>query len=141
MAAGAAAGKVLRKIINTSRAPAAIGPYNQAVLVNQTVYLSGQIGLIPETMEFPSTDTVDQTKQALTNMGSVLEEAGSSFDKVVKVTVLLDDINDFARVNDVYKTFFRDKQPARAAYQPAKLPRGAKVEIEAIAIAGELQDI
>ncbi|CAI8027787.1 2-iminobutanoate/2-iminopropanoate deaminase [Geodia barretti] len=92
-------------------------------------------------MEFPSGDTEEQTRQALTNMGAILEEAGSSFKNVVKVTVLLDDINDFTRVNDVYKTFFTDKQPARAAYQVANLPKAAKVEIEAIAIVGEVQDM
>jgi 2-iminobutanoate/2-iminopropanoate deaminase len=120
--------------------------FSQAVQVNETLYISGQIGLNPETMEFPSGDTEEQTRQALTNMGAILKEAGSSFKNVsfsavVKVTVLLDDINDFTRVNDVYKTFFTDKQPARAAYQAAKLPKAAKVEIEAIAIVGEVQDM
>jgi 2-iminobutanoate/2-iminopropanoate deaminase len=115
--------------------------FSQAVQVNGTLYISGQIGLNPETMEFPSGDTEEQTRQALTNMGAILKEAGSSFKNVVKVTVLLDDINDFTRVNDVYKTFFTDKQPARAAYQAAKLPKAAKVEIEAIAIVGEVQDM
>ncbi|CAH3019874.1 unnamed protein product [Porites evermanni] len=128
----------IRRIVSTAKAPKAIGPYNQAVIADKTMYVSGQLGLNPETMDFVSDDVVEQTKQALVNMGCILEAGGSSFDKVVKTTVLLADINDFAKVNDVYKTFFTSHQPARAAYQVANLPKLGKVEIEAVAIVGEV---
>lgn len=130
----------IRRIVSTAKAPKAIGPYNQAVIADKTMYVSGQLGLNPETMDFVSDDVVEQTKQALVNMGYILEAGGSSFDKVVKTTVLLADINDFAKVNDVYKTFFTSYQPARAAYQVANLPKLGKVEIEAVAIVGEVKD-
>merc|ERR1711910_314213 len=115
-----------RVIIATKKAPDAIGPYNQAVQVNTTLYISGQIGVVPE------------TRQALTNMGHILEAANCTFDNVVKTTVLLANINDFAAVNEVYTTFFSDNYPARAAYQVAALPRGARVEIEAVAVVGDI---
>ncbi|KAJ7391121.1 hypothetical protein OS493_020152 [Desmophyllum pertusum] len=130
----------VRRIVSTSKAPGAIGPYNQAVIADKTMYISGQLGLNPETMNFVSDDVAEQAKQALTNMGHILDAGGSSFNKVVKTTVLLADINDFAKVNDVYKTFFTEKQPARAAYQVANLPKLGKVEIEAVAIVGEVKD-
>ncbi|XP_020893771.1 2-iminobutanoate/2-iminopropanoate deaminase [Exaiptasia diaphana] len=130
----------VRRIVSTSNAPSAIGAYSQAVIADKTMYISGQLGLDPKTMEFVSQDAGGQTKQALTNMGHILEAGGSAFNKVVKATVLLDDINDFQAVNEVYKTFFTEKQPARAAYQVGKLPKGGKVEIEAIAIVGEVKD-
>merc|ERR1711973_36709 len=130
----------VRKIVSTSKAPAAIGAYSQAVIVDKTMYISGQLGLDPKTMEFTGDDAAAQTKQALTNMGHILEAGGSSFDRVVKATVLLSDIKDFQAVNQVYETFFHEKQPARAAYQAAALPKAAKVEIEAIAIVGEVKD-
>ncbi|CAH3110447.1 unnamed protein product [Pocillopora meandrina] len=130
----------IRKIVSTSKAPGAIGPYNQAVIADKTMYVSGQLGLDPNTMDFVSDDVTEQTKQALTNMGHILEAGGSSFDKVVKTTVLLADIGDFAKVNEVYATFFTSKQPARAAYQVGNLPKYGKVEIEAVAIVGEVKD-
>lgn len=132
--------ETLRRIVSTTKAPGAIGPYNQAVIADKTMYVSGQLGLNPETMEFVSDDVQEQTKQALKNMGHILEAGGSSFDKVVKTTVLLADINDFAKVNEVYSTFFTSHQPARAAYQVANLPKLGKVEIEAVAIVGEVKD-
>ncbi|EDO42120.1 predicted protein [Nematostella vectensis] len=130
----------VRKIVSTLKSPGAIGAYSQAVITDKTMYISGQIGLNPETMEFAGEDVVTQAKQALTNMGHILEAGGSAFNKVVKATVLLADINDFAAVNEVYKSYFTEKQPARAAYQAANLPKGARVEIEAIAIVGEVKD-
>merc|ERR1712073_81670 len=130
-----------RVIIATKKAPDAIGPYNQAVQVSNTLYISGQIGFVPDTMEVIKGGVVAETKQALTNMGFILEAANCSFDNVVKTTVLLADINDFAAVNEVYKTFFRSNYPARAAYQVAALPRGARVEIEAVAVAGDLHTV
>eukprot|EP00112_Aurelia_sp_Birch-Aquarium-sp1_P007053 Seg1770.7 transcript_id=Seg1770.7/GoldUCD/mRNA.D3Y31 product="2-iminobutanoate/2-iminopropanoate deaminase" protein_id=Seg1770.7/GoldUCD/D3Y31 len=131
---------IVRKVINTAKAPAAIGPYSQAVLVNGTLYISGQLGLVAESKQFVSDDVAAQAKQALQNMAHILEAAGTGFDKVVKTTVLLADINDFAKVNEVYATFFKEPYPARAAYQAANLPKLARVEIEAIAVVGNVQD-
>ncbi|XP_022066970.1 2-iminobutanoate/2-iminopropanoate deaminase isoform X2 [Acanthochromis polyacanthus] len=128
-----------RKIVNTTSAPGAIGPYSQAVVVDRTMYISGQLGF-----DVASGQLVDgvqaQAKQALINMGEILKAAGCSYSNVVKTTVLLADINDFNSVNDVYKTFFSSNFPARAAYQVAALPRGGRVEIEAVAVLGPLSD-
>eukprot|EP00092_Neocalanus_flemingeri_P021881 GFUD01023736.1.p1 GENE.GFUD01023736.1~~GFUD01023736.1.p1 ORF type:complete len:155 (-),score=45.50 GFUD01023736.1:138-602(-) len=122
-----------RIIINTNKAPPALGAYNQAVQVGSTLYISGTLGFTPDTMELVG-DAVDQTRQALTNMGHILGAANCSFENVVKTTVLLQDINQFAAVNAVYAEFFTTNQPARAAFQVAALPKGAQVEIEAIAV-------
>merc|ERR1712241_1585548 len=130
-----------RVIIATKKAPDAIGPYNQAVQVNNTLYISGQIGFIPETMEVIKGGVVAETKQALTNMGFILEAANCTFDNVVKTTVLLADINDFSAVNAEYTKFFKSNYPARAAYQVAALPRGARVEIEAVAVVGNITNV
>jgi len=135
------ASKIVRKIISTSKAPAAVGPYSQAVQVNETLYISGQIGFIPETMNIVDGGAASETDQALKNMGEILKAAGSSYKNVVKTTVLLKDINDYAAVNEVYSKYFSDARPARAAYQVAALPKGANVEIEAIAVIGELTDL
>ena len=122
----------MKRIIASPDAPAAIGPYSQAVEINGTLYVSGQLpvnpvsGTIPEGIEA-------QTRQSLTNIGYVLEEAGLSFDDVVKTTVLLADIADFAAMNAVYAEFFPGTKPARVCYQVAALPKGAKVEIDAVA--------
>ncbi|KAG7170291.1 2-iminobutanoate/2-iminopropanoate deaminase-like [Homarus americanus] len=132
------ASKILRKVISTPKAPAAIGPYSQAVQAGNTLYVSGQLGMDPQTMNLVSGDVVEQTKTALTNMGHILEAAGCTYKHVVKTTVLLADINDFVKVNEVYSTFFSEAVPARAAYQVANLPKGGRVEIEAIAVVGEL---
>ncbi|XP_074640573.1 2-iminobutanoate/2-iminopropanoate deaminase-like isoform X2 [Tubulanus polymorphus] len=131
---------IIRKVINSPKAPKAIGPYSQAVQVNKTLYISGQLGLSAETSDFVSENVDEQAKQALTNMGHILEAAGSDFSKVVKCTVLLADINDFKKVNDVYATFFKAPYPARAAYQVANLPKLGRVEIEAIAIVGDVDN-
>uniref|UniRef100_A0AAQ4QUV4 Reactive intermediate imine deaminase A homolog n=1 Tax=Gasterosteus aculeatus aculeatus TaxID=481459 RepID=A0AAQ4QUV4_GASAC len=122
---------LIRKIINTASAPAAIGPYSQSVVVDRTMYISGQL---------VDGGVKAQAKQALVNMGEILKAAGCDYTNVVKTTVLLADINDFNGVNDVYKTFFSSKFPARAAYQVAALPRGGLVEIEAVAVLGPLSD-
>eukprot|EP00092_Neocalanus_flemingeri_P019722 GFUD01021359.1.p2 GENE.GFUD01021359.1~~GFUD01021359.1.p2 ORF type:complete len:138 (-),score=54.67 GFUD01021359.1:113-526(-) len=134
-------GSLRRVIISTKKAPDAIGPYNQAVQVNSTLYVSGQIGFNPSTMEVVSGGVVAEAKQALTNMGHILEAANCTFNNVVKTTVLLADINDFAAVNEVYTTFFTANYPARAAYQAAALPRGARVEIEAVAVVGDIHTV
>ena len=123
-----------KKVIATENAPAAIGPYSQAVIADNTVYVSGQLPINPTTGEFAGSDIKAQTKQSLTNIKNILTQAGLGMESVVKMTVLLKDINDFNAMNEVYKTFFEKDFPARAAFQVAKLPKDALVEIEAIAI-------
>lgn len=124
--------KKQRTIISTDKAPAAIGPYSQAVKVGDTVYLSGQIALDPQTKELVAGDVVAQATQVFKNLQAVSEAAGGSLDDAVKVNISLTDLNDFTRVNDVMKTFFHEPYPARACVQVAALPRGATVEIEVI---------
>lgn len=123
----------MKKIISTENAPAAIGPYSQANVIGNTIYVSGQLPLVPGTKDFASEDIVGQTRQSLTNAKAILEAAGYTMEEVVKVTVLLDDITEFADMNGVYAEFFTNNFPARAAFEVAKLPLGAKVEIEMIA--------
>lgn len=131
---------LIRRIINTTSAPAAIGPYSQAVVVDQTMYISGQLGMDPASGQLVEGGVHAQTKQALVNMGEILKSANCGYENVVKTTVLLADMNDFNKVNDVYKQFFSISFPARAAYQVAALPRGGLVEIEAVAVLGPLTD-
>jgi len=127
-------GSLLKAAIATANAPKAIGPYSQAIKTGNILFLSGQIGLIPKTMEFKGPDIIAQTEQVFDNMDAVLQEAGMTFDNIVKTTVLLADMNDFTKMNSVYVKFFREPYPARAAYAVATLPKCAKVEIEAIAV-------
>lgn len=122
------------KAIATQNAPAAIGPYSQAIEANGTVYVSGQLGIDPSTGSFAEGGAVAQARQSLTNISNILKEAGLSMKNVVKVTVLLADINDFAAVNEIYKDFFEAPFPARSAFAVAALPKGGKIEIEAIAV-------
>ncbi len=122
------------KAIATQNAPAAIGPYSQAIEANGTVYVSGQLGIDPSTGSFTEGGAVAQARQSLTNISNILKEAGMSMKNVVKVTVLLADINDFAAVNEIYKDFFEAPFPARSAFAVAALPKGGKIEIEAIAV-------
>jgi len=120
--------------VATTKAPAAIGPYAQAVKVGAMVYTSGQIALRPDgTMN--DGDVIEQTKQVLTNLRHVLEEAGSGMDKIVKTTVFLADMNDFAAMNTVYESFMGGHRPARSTVEVARLPKEAKVEIECVALA------
>lgn len=119
--------------IETTKAPGAIGPYSQAIRVNNLVFVSGQLPIDPETGAFPSDDIKDQTRQSLENIKAILEAAGYQMSQIAKTTVLLADIADFAAMNEVYAEYFSDPCPARAAFQVAALPKGAKVEIEAIA--------
>lgn len=114
-------------------APAAIGPYSQAIKADDFIFVSGQLPIDVKTGEMPAT-IEEQTRQSLTNIKNILETAGSSMDNIVKTTVLLSDINNFAKMNEVYATFFNIDAPARAAYEVVALPKGALVEIEAIAI-------
>lgn len=120
--------------VSTQSAPAAIGPYSQAVQADATVYVSGQLPIDPATGAFPGDDITAQTRQSLLNVQAILTEAGMSMADVTKTTVLLADIADFAAMNEVYSTFFSAPYPARAAFQVAALPKGARVEIEAVAV-------
>ena len=122
------------KEINTPNAPAAIGPYSQAVEVGNTLYVSGQLPIVPATGAFPSEDIKDQTRASLENIKAILAQAGMTMANVVKTTVLLDDMGDFAAMNEVYSSFFEKPYPARAAFEVAKLPKAAKVEIEVVAV-------
>ena len=126
---------ITKEIISTDKAPGAIGPYSQAIKVSDFVFCSGQIPIDPATGEFVSQDVAEQTKQVLKNLSAVLEAAGSGLDKVVKTTVFLADMGDFAAMNDVYAECFSENKPARATVQAARLPRDARVEIECIATA------
>ena len=122
-----------KSVISTNNAPAAIGPYSQAIKAGNLVFISGQIPIIPATGEIVRGDIKLQTKQVLENLKNILDAAGSCIDNVVKTTVFMKDLNDYTAINDVYKEFFTDKPPARAAVQAARLPRDVGVEIEAIA--------
>lgn len=126
----------MKKKIHTDHAPAAIGPYSQAICAGNTIYISGQIPVDPTTGNIDAADIAGQTKQSLENIKAILEAAGAGMDSIVKTTVLLADINDFGAMNEVYKTYFAEPFPARAAFQAANLPKDAKVEIEAIAVLG-----
>ena len=120
-------------IVSTQRAPAALGPYSQAIVANGMVYCSGQIPVDPATNTIHAETIEEQTRQAITNLKNVLEAAGSGLDKVVKTTVFISDMNDFAALNAVYAELFGDSKPARSCVQAARLPKDVKVEIEAIA--------
>lgn len=122
------------KAISTISAPAAIGPYSQGIAAGNTAYISGQLPIDPATGEFPGRDIVSQTRQSLQNIQAILEANGMTMAHVVKTTVLLADIAEFGQMNQVYATFFGSPFPARAAFQAAALPKGARVEIEAIAV-------
>lgn len=125
---------MIRETINAKNAPAAVGPYVHAVKAGETLYTSGQLGLIPETGELP--DGVEaQATQALENLKAVVETAGMTLANVVKTTVFLADINDFAAINAIYANYFTGEAPARSCVQVAALPKGALFEIEAIAVA------
>ena len=126
----------MKKIAATDKAPAAIGPYSQCNIAGDTIFVSGQLPLDPATGAFPE-GIEAQTRQSLTNIKNILEAAGATMDDVVKTTVLLTDINDFAAMNGVYAEFFAEgKYPARSAFQVVAVPKGAMVEIEAIAYIG-----
>lgn len=123
----------MKKVISTSKAPAAIGPYGQAIQVGNLVFASGQIPIDPATGSFVEGGVKEQARQSLTNVKAILEEAGLTLDNVVKTTVFLADMNDFADVNAVYAEFFAEPYPARSAVAVKTLPKGALVEIEVIA--------
>ncbi len=124
----------MRKVVVTAEAPQAIGPYSQAVVSSaRLVYTAGQLGLDPRTGELVGPGIKEQTQQALANLAAVLQAAGSGLDKVIKTTVFLADMSEFAAMNEVYARFFPSAPPARSAVQVARLPRDARVEIEAVA--------
>lgn len=124
----------MKTIISTPKAPAAIGPYSQAVEVGNMIFTSGMIPIIPETGELCTGDIKAQAKQAIGNLIALLEEAGSNAGSVVKTTVFIKDMNDFAAVNEVYSTFFKEDCPARSCVEVARLPKDVLIEIEAIAL-------
>lgn len=121
------------KVVMTSDAPAAVGPYSQAVEAGGLIFVSGQLPIDPATGAFPSEDIKELTRQSMKNLSAILKKAGTSMDKVVKTTIYLKDLADFAAVNEVYASFFNGSYPARSCFEVAALPKGAKVEIEAIA--------
>ena len=123
----------MKKIIQTNQAPAAIGPYSQAVEINNTLYISGQLPLDPESMKMPET-IEEQADQVMKNVGAILQEAGYDYADVVKSTIFLADIKDFQKMNEVYGKYYQQDPPARSAYEVANLPKGAKIEIETIAV-------
>ena len=129
-----------KQIIVTDKAPAALGPYSQAVRVGNLVYTAGQIGLVPPTKNLAGPDIASQTRQVLTNIQAIVEAAGSCMKHVVKTTVFLQDISEWPAMNAVYGEFFTESAPARSALQVGALPMGAKVEIEAVAVVCDCHD-
>lgn len=123
----------MKKVISTDKAPAAIGPYSQAIEVNGMVYTSGVIPVNPATGEIPN-GSVEQAKQAFTNLSNLLQAAGTDMDHVVKTTVFIKEMNDFVAINEVYATFFTKDFPSRSCVEVARLPKDVMLEIEAIAL-------
>ena len=126
-----------KTIVRTEKAPAAAGPYSQAVRVGQMVYTAGQIPMDPTTGKVVTGDITAQAEQALRNVQAVLEAAGASLDHVVKTTVFLQDMNDFGEMNEVYGRFFNQNPPARTTVEVAALPLGVRIEVEAVALVGD----
>lgn len=124
---------MLKKIVKTDKAPAAIGPYSQAVIYEGIVYCSGQIALDPSTMELVSDEVTSQTKQVMQNIEQVLLEAGSSFSNVLKCSIFLNSMDDFVEVNEIYESYFKKQPPARETVEVSILPKNAKIEISCIA--------
>ncbi|XP_019194334.1 PREDICTED: reactive Intermediate Deaminase A, chloroplastic-like [Ipomoea nil] len=123
----------VKEAVETDKAPAALGPYSQAIKANNLLFVSGMLGLDPETEEFVSDDVGNQTEQVLRNIGEILKAGGADYSSVVKTTILLADMNDFNNVNAIYAKYFPSPYPARATYQVAALPKDAKIEVECIA--------
>ena len=124
----------MKKVIHTEKAPAALGPYSQAIEANGMLFVSGQIPFVPETMTLVSDDVQAQTRQSLENVKAIVEAAGYSMKDVVKAGVFIKDMNDFAAINEVYNEYLGDVKPARACVEVARLPKDVKVEIEVIAV-------
>ncbi len=121
------------KVISTSNAPAAIGPYSQAILVEGNLYTSGQIAIDPATGDLAGTSIEEQTKQVMKNIGEILKEAGLSYSNVVKTTVFITDMSSFGTVNQIYGEYFKENAPARSCVEVKSLPKGALIEVEVIA--------
>ncbi len=132
-----AARAMSKSVVATDKAPAALGPYSQAVRAGDALYVSGQIGLVPGTKDFAGDDVESQTEQVMKNMGEILKAAGADFDAVVKTTILLADMDDFAKVNAIYGARFPNDPPARACFTVKTLPLNAKIEIDAVAYLGD----
>lgn len=126
----------MRQIVHSDKAPQAIGPYSQAVRTGNLLFCSGQIPLDPVTMELVGETAAEQCRQVMKNLSAVLEAGGSDFSKLIKTTIFLADMNDFAAVNEVYGSFLSDQPPARATVEVSRLPKDVKVEIEAIGVCG-----
>ncbi|MGD0458098.1 MAG: RidA family protein [Terriglobia bacterium] len=124
-----------KDVISTSKAPAALGPYSQAIRCGDLIFVSGQIPIDPATSQVVGDDVAAQTERVLKNLAAILEAAGASLGQVLKTTVYLRDLNDFGKMNEVYARFFSEQPPARATVQVARLPRDVSVEIEAVAAA------
>ncbi|ENY8312295.1 TPA: RidA family protein [Clostridioides difficile] len=122
------------EVIHTNDAPAALGPYSQAIKAGNLLFVSGQVPLVPETMEVVEGDVQAQTAQSLKNLKAILAESGADFSNVVKTTVFIKDMNEFGAINEVYAEYFGENKPARACVEVAKLPKDVKVEIEVIAV-------
>ncbi len=127
----------MKKIINTKQAPAAIGPYSQAVKSGDTLYISGQVPVDPATGKIVEGGIKAQTEQVLKNIGAILREAGMDYSNIVKTTCLLSDMDNFVAMNEVYAQYFTQEMPARAAFGVVRLPLGAMIEIEAIAVSNK----
>lgn len=125
----------MKRIVKTEKAPQAIGPYSQAVEANGFLFISGQLGIDPESGNLPE-GVEAQARQSMKNIGSILEAAGVEFSSVIRTGIFLSDMSDFQKVNEIYATFFADQYPARATIQVAGLPKNAAVEIEAVALLG-----
>jgi 2-iminobutanoate/2-iminopropanoate deaminase len=123
------------KNIHTKKAPQAVGPYSQGVLVNGTLYVSGQIPFVPETMQLVSEDIAEQTMQSLKNILAIVEEAGLKKENIVRCGVFMTDLSEFSKMNTIYAEFFGDHKPARAAVEVRRLPKDVLIEIDAIAVA------
>ena len=123
------------KVLHTDKAPAAVGPYSQAIKVGDLIYTSGQLALNPETGDLVNDEIQAATRRRLDNIKAILEEAGSSLDKVVKSTIFLSDMENFAKVNEVYGEYFSEHKPARSCIEVARLPKDALIEIEVVALA------
>ncbi|MBA3881169.1 MAG: RidA family protein [Chthoniobacterales bacterium] len=127
----------MKKIVSTTEAPAAVGPYSQAVRVGQMVFTAGQIPLNPQTGQIVSDDIAEQTRQVLNNLSAVLDAENLTVDHIVKTTVFMTDLGEFQTMNEVYASYFGDQPPARSTVQVSALPRGARVEIDCIAISDQ----
>ena len=124
----------MSNIIHTDNAPAAIGPYSQAIEANGILYTSGQMPFVPETMQIATDDVQKQTRQVLENVKAIVESAGYKMTNIVKATVYITNMDDFAKVNEVYAEYFTERKPARACVEVSRLAKGAKVEIEVVAV-------